>query len=143
MGGYMADIIFDDKNKVPNDNDLQEALGDTKKLWDELTAYVNDTYDSVKKEWKFYGKKYGWQMKLPSKKRNIMFLIPRKGYFLAVFVFGEKAVEAIVDSSLNQSIMTAIKESRKYAEGRGLKIEVKSGKDIENIKILTHIKMNN
>ena len=82
-------------------------------------------------------------MKMPSKKRNIMFLIPRRGYFLAVFVFGDKAVEAIVNSSLNQSIITAIKESRKYAEGRGLKIEVKSEKDIENIKILTHIKMNN
>jgi hypothetical protein len=139
----MADIVFDDKNKVPDDTDLQSALGATKKLWDELTAYIKDTYDSVKEEWKFYGKKYGWQMKLPSKKRNIMFLIPRKGYFLAVFVFGEKAVEAIVNSSLHQSIITAIKESRKYVEGRGLKIEVKSEKDIEDIKILTHIKMNN
>ena len=139
----MNDIVFDDKNKVPDDNDLQEALGATKKLWDELTAYIKDTYDGVKEEWKFYGKKYGWQMKLPSKKRNIMFLIPRKGYFLAVFIFGDKAVEAIVNSKLNQNIITAIKGARKYAEGRGLKIEVKSEKDLENIKTLTQIKMNN
>jgi hypothetical protein len=143
MEGTMDDIVFDDKSNVPDDNDLQEALEDTKKLWDELTAYIKDTYDSVKEEWKFYGKKYGWQMKLPSKKRNIMFLIPRKGYFLAVFVFGEKAVEAIINSSLDQSIITAIKEARKYAEGRGLKIEVKSEKDIDNIKTLAHIKINN
>jgi hypothetical protein len=98
MEGYMTDIVFDDKSKMPGDADLQEALGNTKKLWDELTAYIKDTYDCVTKEWKFYGKKYGWQMKLPSKKRNIMFLIPRKGYFLAVFVFGDKAVETIVNS---------------------------------------------
>jgi hypothetical protein len=143
MEGTMADIVFDNKNKVPDDNDLQEAFGAAKKLWYELRAYIKDTYDGVKEEWKFYGKKYGWQMKLPSKKRNIMFLIPRRGYFLAVFVFGEKAVEAIANSSLDQSIITAIKEARKYAESRGLKIEVKSGKDMENIKILSHIKMNN
>jgi len=138
----MAFSFFNDKSKVPDNSDLQQALENTKKLWDELKAYIKDNYDSIREEWKHYGKKSGWTMKLLSKKRNMMFLWPLKGHFIVVFILGEKAVKAAMDSSLDESIITKIKEAKPYMEGRGIRVEVTSEKDIDNIKKLVEIKMN-
>ncbi|MCP4152356.1 MAG: DUF3788 family protein, partial [bacterium] len=55
--------IFDDKAKRPDDNDLTEALGETKSLWDQLKTHVIEAYPPITEDWKHYGKSSGWTMK--------------------------------------------------------------------------------
>ena len=59
------------------------------------------------------------------------------------FALGEKAVMAAHDSPLPGSILTVIEEAKKYAEGRAVRIEIKSKKDLEIAKKLAAIKMAN
>ena len=56
---------------------------------------------------------------------------------------GERAVKAAHDSCLPDSVLTVIDEAPKYAEGRGIRIEVRNKKDREIVKELAAIKMAN
>jgi len=44
---------------------------------------------------------------------------------------------------LPEAIKVELKNARKYAEGRGIRIEVKSARDVENIQKLVKIKVKN
>jgi hypothetical protein len=58
-------------------------------------------------------------------------------------VFGDKAVAAAEQSDLPQDLITTLKNARKYAEGRGLQIDVKRSADVKNIMKLVKIKVDN
>ena len=51
---------------------------------------------------------------------------PREGYFMASFALGEKAVKAAHESDLPISVLKVIESAKKYAEGRGVRLEVRS-----------------
>jgi hypothetical protein len=58
-------------------------------------------------------------------------------------VFDDKTVREVQSSDLSELIKTELKNARKYAEGRGLRIDVKSAKDVKNIHKLVEIKIKN
>jgi hypothetical protein len=139
----MADSIFDDKSKKPTDKMLKDALGKTYKLWEEIKKHLMKEYGELTEDWKFYGQKYGWQLKTYRKKRNLFFFIPLKDFLKLTFVFGDKAVEAVLKSDLPDDIKTTLENAKKYMEGRGLQIEIKSKEDSEIAKKLVKIKIEN
>ena len=139
----MAASVFEDKDNRPDNKMLAKALGKSNRLWQEIKKQLKAEYGELIEEWKFYGQKSGWIFKTLRKKRNLFFFIPLKGLFQISFVFGEKAVAAVEKSDLPQELITELKNARKYAEGRGLRIDVKSSADIEHIKKLVEIKVNN
>ena len=139
----METRIFMDKSIEPDNNRLAEGLGEKNRLWESLKKYLADKYDNMQEEWKFYGQKHGWTLKVKQKKRTIFYLIPFEDLFKISFVFGDKAVAAAEKSDLPKHLITELKNARKYMEGRGLQVEVKLPADIENIKKLIEIKMNN
>jgi hypothetical protein len=77
------------------------------------------------------------------KKRNLFFFTPFKNYFRITFVFGARAVAEVEKSDLPDGIKETLKNARKYAEGRGLSVEVKSSEDIQIIIKLIAIKVDN
>ena len=139
----MAASVFEDKDSKPDDKMLAGALGKSNWLWQEIKKNLKTEYGELIEEWKFYGQKSGWILKTLRKKRNLFFFIPLKGSFQVSFVFGEKAVAKVEESSLPQELITELKNARKYAEGRGLQIDVKNSADVEHIKKLVEIKVNN
>ncbi|UCE48498.1 MAG: DUF3788 family protein, partial [Phycisphaerales bacterium] len=63
--------------------------------------------------------------------------------FRISFVFGDRAVAAAEQSDLPKDLIETLKNARKYAEGRGLQVEVKGPSDVEDIKRLVEIKIDN
>jgi predicted Rossmann-fold nucleotide-binding protein len=59
------------------------------------------------------------------------------------FVFGDRAVEAVENSALPEAIKTELSQARKYMEGRGIMIDVTSGDELEIVKTLVRIKIEN
>jgi len=139
----MADSIFDDKSKKPITKMLKDTLGKTYKSWEDFKKYLSEEYGKLTEDWKFYNQKSGWLLKTLKKKRNLFFFIPVKGFFKLTFVFGDKAVEAVEESNLPKNIKTTLKNAKKYMEGRGFQIKIKNSKDVEIIKKLVEIKINN
>ncbi len=61
----MADDIFD-KSKTPDEILLSSILGSSKAHWDAVLAHLGKADAQLVREWKFYGAKYGWQLKVAS-----------------------------------------------------------------------------
>jgi len=139
----MALSIFDDKSKTPQEGELAEALGRTSKLWDELKSHLSSRFDPLVEDWGFSGQNWGWSLRLKHKKRTILYLTPCKRHFLVGFALGEKAVKAAHDSALPASILECIDNAPKYAEGRGVRIEVRNKRDLGSVEKLAAIKMAN
>jgi len=133
----MSENVFLDKASKPTAARLARTLGARAAYWDELKRHVPGP---VVEEWKHYGKS-GWTLKLFRGKRNLLFASARKGYFYVSFVFGDKAVTAARKSDLPAALVDELVTARKFAEGRGIRIAVKSRKDLEHAKGLLALKL--
>jgi hypothetical protein len=80
-------------------------------------------------------------MRLKHKKRTVLYMTPCEGYFLASFALGEKAVKLAHESNLPSSVLKVIDGAKKYAEGRGVRLEVRNSKDVRHVEKLAVIKM--
>jgi hypothetical protein len=134
---------FDDKSRLPHDNDLAAKLGSTFVLWNSLKRIIASEFTPLSTEWGFSSKKTGWGLRLKMEKRTILYMTPCEGYFLASFALGEKAVKAAHESDLPASILEVIDNAKKYTEGRGVRLEVRSAEDVRNVEKLALIKMAN
>ena len=139
----MAVSIFGDKTTEPTDHMLVIAMGGSYQLWKGIRDHLRIEYGELTEEWKFYGRKTGWLLKTLRKKRNLFFFIPLEGSFRLSFVFGDRAVAAAEQSNLPKHFITTLKNARRYAEGRGLQVDVRGPADIEHVKMLVQIKVNN
>jgi hypothetical protein len=133
--------IFTDKNKQPDNNDLKESLGDTYQLWQLIKDYVFSKYANGFEEWSC--SKHGWSLRIKDKKRAIIYLLPRDKFFKVAFVFGQKATDMVMKSQIENSIKTELDSATVYAEGRGIRIDIKDKMIINDIKELIDIKLAN
>ncbi|MDR2038472.1 MAG: DUF3788 domain-containing protein [Bacteroidales bacterium] len=139
----MATSYFEDKALEPRDKDMEVALGSTYRLFEEIFRYLVDTYEDIHPEWKHYGKKIGWQLKLFKGKRNIMFIVPFEGHFIVYFSFGDKAVQQVMESNLSNELKTELQNAKKYMEGRGINLPItENTENIDHIIKLIEIKIN-
>jgi len=134
--------IFNDKLIVPTDDDLKPALGVTYKLWQQIAAYAHDKCPKANDEWKFPGEKHGWSFRVNDKKRVLVYLLPRDGFFKVAMVFGQKAFEAVMNSAVSEEIKQELAAAKAYAEGRGIRIDVRTDAVIKDIRELIDIKLN-
>ena len=139
----MALSAFDDKSRPPQDDDLAAKLGSTFVFWNELKKLIASRFAPLSIEWGFTSQKTGWGLRLRREKRTILYMTPCEGYFMASFALGEKAVKAAHDSDLPISVLKVIDSAKKYAEGRGVRLEVRSAEDVRNVEKLAVTKMAN
>ena len=139
----MASSVLDDKSRVPDGDLLTETLGKSMGLWTVIHAHLAERYPGVENQWQFTSPKYGWILRTRHKKRTILYMTPGKGCFTVSFCLGGKAVAAAELSTLPATLLDEIRNARQYAEGRGVRIEVKRRADVENVKKLVEIKMAN
>lgn len=139
----MSASIYSDKNLKPDDKSLFADLVETKGYLDKIAEFIETEYGNFKSEWKFYGQKSGWILKMLTGNRNVMFVIPCDNYFQVAFTFGEKASELIHNSDLPTSIKKELQKAKKYAEGRSIQVEVKLAIDLDNILKVIRIKLLN
>jgi hypothetical protein len=132
---------FDDKARPPDDTDLSRTLKRSFALWNELKTLIAARFTPLSCEWGFAGKAYGWGLRLKHKKRAVLYMTPCDGYFLASFALGEKAVKVAHNSDLPTSVLQLIDSAKKYAEGRGVRLEVRNAKDVRHVEKLAIIKM--
>ncbi|HNZ43354.1 MAG TPA: DUF3788 domain-containing protein [Bacteroidales bacterium] len=139
----MSLSIFDNKSQVPTEEMLAQTLQDSCLWWNQLRAFVIKHYPSAMEEWKHSGKNYGWGFRLKDKKRAIIYLTPADGYFLFSVVFGEKATQEALQSTISDELKEIISTAKVYAEGRGIRIEVKSANLIGDLQQMILIKLKN
>jgi len=135
----MANSVFDEKGKRPDDTSLKAVLGRTASLWDDIRSRVAARWDRAVEEWNFSCKKAGWAFRIKHKKRTILHMIPRAKHFQVVFVLGDRAIEAAREVKLRATIMESIDSAKRYVEGTGFRFDVRTKKDVKTV--LAEIKM--
>jgi hypothetical protein len=133
--------IFLNKAEQPNESDLKRGIGETFATWQAFARYTKDLYPEATEEWHFSGAKYGWSYRISDKKRVLLYLLPRDKFFKVAFVFGQKAVDAILKTEISEDIKTEIRNAKVYAEGRGIRIDVKDTALVSDIEQLIAIKI--
>jgi hypothetical protein len=139
----MALSAFDDKAKPPGAGALETMLGRTGAHWNDLVAHAAAAHAPLEEAWNFAGANWGWSLRLKQKKRTILYMTPCRKHFLVGFALGEKAVEAARGAGLPAWLLETIDAAKKYAEGRGVRIEVRNKQHLEAVKKLAAIKMAN
>ena len=139
----MSESIFDNNLVIPDDKMLAAGLGSAQPLFDSICQFIEKEYNDLTPEWKFYNQKSGWILKLFNRKRNVLFIVPCRGYFRAAFTMGDKAVDEVIGSDLPDGIKEVVFTAKKYAEGRTFQLDVATNKDVKIIIQLVRIKLNN
>lgn len=134
--------VFVEKDKTPTELDLKLAIGETFVYWQQLAEFTKENYPGFKSEWKYSSSKFGWSYRIKDEKRVLIYLLPRDGFFKVAFVFGQRAIDSINESIIIDSIKTELNQAKSYAEGKGIRIEVKNKNLLTDLKKLILIKLN-
>jgi hypothetical protein len=124
-------------------NELTEILarlGRAGVQWDALLRFV-EAQAGVTREWKLYGGKHGWQLKLIAKKRALAYLIPRDGYFTAALALRPRAIDALASSGLPAELVRAIMTAKESSEGRPARVDVRDREQRELVERLLTLKL--
>ena len=116
-------------------------LGNTADLWHGLKARIRASFEPLAEDWGFAGRKWGWSLRLKHKKRAVLYMTPSNGFFYVGFALGQKAADAAHESDLPTVVLDTIESAPKYAEGRGVRLEVASEQDVDSVVKLATIKM--
>jgi hypothetical protein len=120
--------------------ELARLLGAAREPWDALRAHL-DGLDGVACEWKFYGEKYGWQLKVVAQRRALLYLIPRPDHFTAALALRPDAIEAVRASGLPAKLLREIEQAREAPEGRPARVEVRGMRELAVVKTLIAAKL--
>jgi Protein of unknown function (DUF3788) len=134
---------FAGQKAKPTDKALASVLGPTVSLWKRTIQEMKRDLKIDAAEWHTGSVKYGWSYRLQLKKRNIVYLGPRQGWFMAGFALGDTAVEKARKSDLPADTIKIIDESKRYVEGTAVSIQVRTPDDINVVKQLAKIKIEN
>jgi hypothetical protein len=137
----MPPAAFDNPDHQPTDKDLKKTLAKTYDLWTRLKSDLIESYPPLVETWKFTGKSTGWGMRFVQKDRVIVYMTPNDGYFLFSIVLGEKAFQAAHALKLPANIVKTIDSAKKYAEGYGIRFEIKTAKDVNGLVELVGMKV--
>lgn len=134
---------FIGKPAKPTNAELIATLGPCKAVWDKLVTTLANENDVNIQEWTSYSAKAGWSLRLKQKKRNIVYLIPSRGSFRVAFALGDKAMKAARASRLPKHVMAVLDSAPRYPEGTAVRLEIKGPKDLDVVKKLAAIKLEN
>jgi hypothetical protein len=132
---------FEDRSQPPTAASLSRELGRAKVHWDTLESSLATDWPDLTLEWKFYGGKYGWQLKVSRKRRAVLYMLPGKGSFVAALALKGRALSALVECGLPASLVDEILSAKEYPEGRPARVVVTSAQKVRQVQRLISLKL--
>ncbi len=125
-------VPFDRKEAEPDDAKLKEVLGDLYSAYRDILKLA-ETY---RHEWKFYGTKYGWQLKVTQRGKALFHLAPLEKSFRVGFAVREKEKEVLLNSSLPHQAKEELTLAKKYPEGYPLRFLVRRKSEMKVVRLV-------
>jgi hypothetical protein len=139
----MALSALSDKSREPTDDALRGVLGKVYPIWSSLIEAVEAQVSPLTRVWGFTSRSTGWGLRLRHNDRVILYMTPQSGQFLVSFVLGEKAVASAREMKLPADMLELIEAAPRYAEGRGVRLEVSKASQVPPLAVLARIKQEN
>jgi hypothetical protein len=125
---------------APGPPELSLLLGKARTAWDALRTFL-DGLEGVTGEWKFYGEKHGWQLKLVAHKRALLYLIPRDGRFTAALALRDPAIATLRAAGIPDAVVREIEAAKPSPEGKPARVEVRGARELPLVKKLVAAKL--
>lgn len=120
----------------PTQAEIDEILGDGVTL---LETFLSRNPE-LRPEWKYYGPKNGWSLKVFRKKRNMCFVGREPGALAIGFVLGERAYDRLLTSEMRPSLRKEVEGAQRFPEGRGIRLVLREDSDLDDAQLLLEIK---
>lgn len=137
----MALSVFEDKTHAPSAAELTRALGGSARLWFRLVAEVAREHGPIVEQWNHAGARFGWSLRLRRRDRVVLYLTPQSKGFMAGVLVGEKAAKAARERGLPAAALRLLEAAPRYAEGRGVRVSVRTLKEVEIVLHLVALKL--
>ncbi len=127
--------------EAPSRAVLEAALGPSRALWELALARLAAAHGPLEAAWSFTAKTGHWALRLRRGPRTVVTLVPREGFFLAGFALGEKACAAARASRLPAGLLATIATAPRYAEGRAVRLAVRTRRDLDGVLALAAVRL--
>ncbi len=127
--------------KEPGREELVGMIGESQTFWDRLMKFLRAEYAPLSEKWHFSEHNFGWSLRLMQRQRTVLYLVPQPGHFLVAFTLGEDVIRMARQAGLATRDVELIRKAPKFASGKGVRLEVREGKDLGSIKRLAAAKM--
>jgi hypothetical protein len=118
-----------EKAQAPDDELVQGVLGKAWPFFEEIRAQTR----SCAQDWKHYGNKYGWKLKVHADDKNLCEVTVANGWFLVAMAIREKERQDLAGDTRLAELAGA---GAKASEGYGIKVEVRDQASCEHAKAL-------
>jgi len=108
------------KGSFPEEANLKRSLGKIYSVYREILELT----DGFSHQWKEYGKKYGWQLKVGQKGKALFYLTPAEKSLRLAFAIREAEKEALLNTKLPREVKEQLKSAKRYPEGYPLRLAV-------------------
>ena len=130
---------FTNKNNLPEEKEIADVLSAAFPLWQEFNQTIFEKY-SKRREWKFYGRNFGWALRYKKDGRAFTSLFPDKNCFTILIILTSNQVEKTRSLELGEAIRLKIENTPQLYEGRWIFISIATGDDINYAEKLLKIK---
>jgi hypothetical protein len=131
----MNTVYFVQKEVTPDESKLKKALGELYSAYKQVLE-LTEAFDQ---EWKYYGKKHGWQLKVVRKGKALLYLTPQEKSFKIGFAARENEKERLLNSSLPPRTKEELATAKKYPEGYPLQLEIKGKADMRSVRLVIDV----
>ena len=130
----MSVNVLLEKSDTPTDERLKALLGEA---WSRFEALRTLT-GACDQEWRHYGKKYGWKLKVHANDKTLLELTVAQGWFLVALAIREKERQAL---EAEPSLASVEVPAAPAPEGYGIKVEVRDAASFERARALLQFVM--
>ena len=123
--------------RPPASSELRKILGGSHAAYEVLKSM----HEGSTCEWKRYGKNAPWALKVSRGERTLFYVKPAAGSFEVTVVLGARATEAALAGRVSKSLHASIRSARAYAEGRPVRLVVRSEADLVVVEQLVAVKL--
>ena len=130
---------FTERASRPGEAEIETALAGAAPLWSELISFVEESF-RVSRDWKFYGKNYGWSLAFKKSGKALVSLYPAVGSFTAQVILKDDQIARVPKTLMIPELRAAIDAANPYAEGRWIFLPVSSERELEVVRRLIEIR---
>jgi hypothetical protein len=131
--------VFVDKAHRPTDKEIRESVGHRRALLEDLMQFIADHYKAPK-DFVFYGRNYGWAVRFRKRGKALLSIYPQKEFFTVQIILSQSQTEATAHLPLGRKVAEIVKAASRFPEGRWVFIQVRSKRDLADVKRLLSVK---
>ena len=125
-------VPFDLKEAEPDEAKLKFVLGELYSAYQDILTRTR----GYQAEWKFYGTKYGWQLKVTRKGKALFYLAPLEQSFRMGFALRDNEKESLLNSKLPGQTKEELTSAKKYPEGYPLRFMVRRKSEMKAVRLV-------